>query len=302
MNVAKYFEVKRSIEKLRELSLQNAIPENYVTILKTINNSLPHTAITIKNGFTLYRSRQNVIGRLFEHVDELKYPLPKYVRSKGRFNDVDQSIFYASSSMLGTIIEFRPSINYIVTIAKIKQKNNSLIWFLPLGFRDHHFSTTPKDKTHELVLNYLNEELTKTTLINDDYNSTIAISNFFMNLEVKYGTVEIIPNAFAQKNCGLIYPSIQSKLVSNRTTQNVAMKPSLYEDFYKIIEADVYCLTLRPDYINPDTALLVPLNNGLVEDDGVIKWKFTFSEMVNRASKGIDCYAHYDQNLISLIF
>lgn len=304
MNTTKYFALKKYIEKLKELSANSAPIESHIQLLNQIGKSHTTKAIAIENNQILYRSRINKKGYLFQHLGELKYPKSIDVTSKGRLNDVGQSIFYTSSSLLGTIIESRFEINDIVTVSKIKKRSNSLVNFLALGFRNHMFSTAPENKCHKLVVDYLNDELTKKVTTNDGYNSTIAISNFFMNMSLLYG-----PDRLDAKNSnslapylGLLYPSVQSQLVSNKTTQNLAMTPSLYEDYFVIFEAEVYCMILNSKNVPQNTAVLVPINNGSISDDGYINWKFSYLEMVNRASNGINCYGHSDECLKKIEF
>lgn len=298
MKAIKYFELKRCIQKLNDLSINNYPPQNYTQLLKQLTKFCTFKTITIEDGFILYRSRVNEKGGLFEHVDELKYPNSNYVKRKGRLNDIGQSILYASSSLLGTIIESRPNINYIVTISKIKQKNDTLVYFMPIGFESHKFSTTPANKCESIVVNYLNQELIKIVTTDEAYNSTIAISNHFMNLKLASRLdIEIIKSRPLASSIGLIYPSVQSKLVSNKTTQNIAMNPSLFDGNYIIFEVDTYCMILHPDAL-----ILNPLNNAVIFNDGSLNWKFTFSEMIDRASKGLNLHGHHDERLKKVIF
>jgi len=278
--------------------MNNAPVESHIPLLELVMKSHHSTVTTIDND-VLYRSRVNNKGCLFDHVDQLKYPDPTLVKHKGRLNGVGQSILYASTSIAGTIIESRPNINYVVTISKIKRKNDSLVYFQPLGFRNHEYGNPPSNKCHGLVSDYLNEELVKQVTAEDDYNSSIAINNFFMAKSLKYGPTKLnVINISIAPNLGLLYPSVQSKLISNMTTHNIAMKPSIYENHYKIFETDVYCLILDTD----DDIVQIHLNNGVISDNGRINWKFTFSEMVKRTSEGVDYYGHREECLKKIEF
>ncbi len=299
METSKYFELIRVIKKLRQLSSQNAPVESYIPLLELAIKSHRSTVTTISND-VLYRSRVNSKGCLFEHVDQLKYPSSTKVKHKGRLNDVGQSILYASTSMAGTIIESRPNFNYVVTISKIKKKNDCLVYFSALGFHNHEFSKLPSNKCDSLVLDYLNDELVKQVSSEDSYNSTIAIYNTFVDKpKLKYGPNKLdVMDISIAPNLGLLYPSVQSRLVSNITTHNIAMKPSIYENYYKIFEADVYCLILDTD----DDIVQIHLNNGIISDDGRVNWKFTFLEMVKRTSEGVDYYSHREECLKKIKF
>lgn len=276
----------------------NAPAENHIPLLELAIKSYHFQTTTIDND-VLYRSRINSKGYLFEHVGQLKYPDSTLVKHKGRLNDVGQSILYASTSIAGTIIESRPSLSYVVTISKIKRKNDCFVYFLPLGFRNHDYGNPPSNKCHSLVSDYLNKELVKQITSEDEYNSSIAIYNFFMAKSLKYGPTKLdVRNISIAPNLGLLYPSVQSELISNMTTYNIAMMPSIYENYYKIFEADVYCLILDTD----NDIVQLHLNNGVASDDGRINWKFTFSEMVKRASEGVDYFGHHEECLKEIKF
>ena len=89
---------------------------------------------TVDVGRVLYRTRISDPKRLFEKVSEISYPeITKVNIKKGRCNKEGQSIFYASNSELGTILEFTSAglgLNIMFTIAQANKKSNSSIYEL----------------------------------------------------------------------------------------------------------------------------------------------------------------------------
>jgi hypothetical protein len=114
----KYFALKRGIAKLREHSTTNASPEFLLSLIRPLLTNVGLYGFELGNE-KLYRARWNNKPRLFDHVDELKYPPPSSVTEKGRLNNVGESVLYAAVSELATIVELRPELNRIFTISPI---------------------------------------------------------------------------------------------------------------------------------------------------------------------------------------
>ena len=126
-----YFEMKRKISKLQELSARNAEPEDYLPLLESLTNKVSLNATSIKNDF-IYRSRKNLTGTLFNNLADLKYPQKDKIKVKGRLNDIGESILYAALGELGTLIEARPQFNKLFTISTIRHRNREG-FFIPIG-------------------------------------------------------------------------------------------------------------------------------------------------------------------------
>jgi hypothetical protein len=267
-----YFEMKRKISKLQELSVRNAEPEEYLPILELLVNRVSLNATSIKNDF-IYRSRMNFTGKLFNNLAELKYPPKDEVKVKGRLNDIRESILYASLGEFGTLIEARPQFNKLVTISTIRHRNREG-FFIPIGITDSEFSVTPQSKTEKLLINYFNSEITKNVSNPIEYNSTIAIAHLFLKKPAL--------NCMQGRISGIIYPSVESKKMSNKTTYNIAIPPEIFDSCFIIENVSAYCLTYEQTHYQLNEVNRVILIN----NDGTLKWLYDFNKMKERISKG----------------
>lgn len=267
-----YFELKRKILTLHQLSERHAEPEEYLPILKVMFNRFPLHGTTIKNDF-IYRARMNLTGKLFNNLAELKYPPKQNIKVKGRLNDIGENILYAALGELETLIEVALQFNKLFTISKIRHKTKEGI-FIPLGMIDREYSVIPQLRTEELLINYLNSEITKIVSNPIEYNSTIAIAHFILNQPVKKYKLGRL--------AGVIYPSVKSKTMTNVRTNNVAIPPEIFDLCFVIEEVNVYCLT----YENTHYQLNEVYRVIQINSDGTLKWFYDFDEMKDRISKG----------------
>jgi hypothetical protein len=267
-----YFEMKRKISKLQELSARNAEPEEYLHLLELLVNKVFLKATTIKNEF-IYRSRMNFTGILFNNLADLKYPPKDEVKIKGRLNDIGESILYAALGELGTLIEARPQFNKLFTISTIRHRNREG-FFIPIGITGSDIIVTPRSKTEELLINYFNSGITKNVSNPIEYNSTIAIAHLFLRKPVL--------NCMQGRLSGIIYPSVESKKMSNKTTYNVAIYPDIFDSCFIIENVSAYCLTFEQTHYQLNEVNRVILIN----NDGTLKWLYDFNEMKERISKG----------------
>lgn len=267
-----YFEMKRKISKLQELSARNAEPEEYILLLQSMFNKVSIKATTIENDF-IYRSRMNITGNLFNNLSDLKYPPKDKIKTKGRLNDIGESVLYAALSELGTLIEVRPQFNKLFTISTIRHKIKEG-YFIPLGITSKDFNVVPQSKSEELLINYCNSEITKKVLNPIEYNSTIAMAHLFLKkpvLNYKLGRLS-----------GIIYPSVESKKLSNVITQNIAIRPEIFDSCFFIEDISVYCLTYEyRHYQLNEVNKVISINS-----EGTLKWLYDFNEMKERISKG----------------
>jgi len=272
-------EISRKLDVLKEHSAKNASSDIQLQLIKIILNQVPLSGIEIKNE-EFFRSRWNNKKRLFSNLSELRYPCSKKVTKKGRFNDVGESILYMATSELGTILESRAilegKINYeLFTICKIERTATKLV-YLPLGMPGYHIGDK-EDVLKKKINQYLYDEVTK--IVDDknreNYNSTISLSKHFLRQKI---------NKYSGNNTlGLIFPSVESKKKSDKTTYNIALLPETFDNCFKIVEASVYCLTNEHSHIQ-----LNELNRTRkIDNDDSINWAHTFKEMKKRISKGI---------------
>jgi hypothetical protein len=288
-----YLDVKRKIEGFKKLSLETLEPDYHNKRLSGIVHGAIQSAISLENE-AVYRARWNERGRLFERVSELIYPSAEYVTKKGRFNNINDSIFYGALCELGTIIELRTDLNKFFTISKFKRTFSDSPIFFPIGVKDKdgikdRFSpNVPLNKTQRTVIDFLNSEVTKEGLSGDTYNTSIAIGKFFLRQSIKMGDEKLIQG-------GVAYPSIESKRVSNATTYNIAMTPTFFDHHYCIEESFIYVLTNEKSHYQ-----LNPINYGTADEAENIVWKYSFEEMKDRVSKGLLFFGDVCGNIIGL--
>ncbi len=264
-----YFSTQRRIKALRRHIAYNSPPKTFAPTLRLLLKGLSFNGTTLENKF-INRSRWNDDGRLFEHVNELKYPPKDAVKKKGRLNDVEESIFYASLCELGSIIESRPPLDQLFTIAKIKKVDGQSLIFFPLAIEKPTFIPIPKNKSQKMIFDYLYGEITKIAKHENEYNSTIAIAHHFLRTKINSDLV--------QKSAGLAYPSAVGREISNSVTYNLAMLPEVFDTNYRIVEATVYFLSNEETHYQ-----LNPLNVASVGIDGELIWECSYKEMLEKA-------------------
>jgi len=278
-----YFKAKQLVDQLRRLTQTQASADEYVPLLNRMLHFLPVTAVPLQNP-VLYRARLNETPTLFETVRELGYPPSQYVAAKGRLNECNESILYAALCELGCIVESKPDIGQLFTLATIERPDTNPVLFFPIGVRGRDFSFKAETKTHRLFIDWLHDELSKVVESTEGYNSTIAIAKFFMHKE--------IVGYPGEKFGGIVYPSVPGKKTSNTTTFNVAMQPGGFDRHFRISSAQVYCLTSEPDCY-----CLQSLNTGEIQQNGSIVWRLTYEEMINRALRGINVEGSFSPHL-----
>jgi hypothetical protein len=275
-----YYDIKRKIETLRQLSKERRSFDHQATLLNDILTGAIIISTTLGNS-EIYRARPSEEGRLFAKAEELIYPKPEFATRGGRFNRKNQSIFYGALCQLGTIIELRPELGKFFTITRFRRTSEILPIFFAVGIKqqdritDMFTPTAPFTQTQQLVVNFLNSEITKKAVSEDDYDLTILIAEHFMNHDIRMPDGNVVHG-------GIVYSSVQSLFVSNTTTRNIAMTPALYHGNYSIEETFVYVLTNEPEHYQ-----LTPVNRATVDDDGTLVWEYTFEKMKERTSQGV---------------
>lgn len=263
-----FFATQRRIKALKQHTVNNSYPTDFLPALRVILKGLPFKATTLENEF-IFRSRLHDTDKLFSHIDELKYPRGEYIKEKGRFNEIGESIFYGSLCELGTIIESHPTFDQLFTIIKIRKIAGLPLFLAPIAVEKFPFTPIPKNENESIIFNYLYGEVTKIIQDKREYNSTIAIGHHFLRTTFSSDTV--------QKNLILCYPSAVGKEICNTTTYNLAMRPETFDSNFKIIEAIVYSLSNeQTEYV------LNPYNIANIEENGNLIWKYNYKEMLEK--------------------
>jgi hypothetical protein len=99
--------------------------------------------------------------------------------------------------------------------------------YFPLGITDKDYYNCNNTAAEGMVREYVNSEITKTVDTLEDYNSTIALSKFFLRTKIS-----------GLDNTGCIaYPSVESSKISNKTTYNFAILPEVYDKHFMFTRA-----------------------------------------------------------------
>lgn len=276
-----YWEVERKIAMLRSLAESKASPSKHLPLIKSIFNGVRTPAITVKNEI-IYRSRWNKGTELYFHTNDLRYPDIKDVKKKGRLNDAGENVLYAAACELGTIIESRPDMNKLFTIASIKPLHPGILYF-PLGITDKGYYDRNITAAEKLVIDYVNHEITKIVATSEDYNSTIALARFFLRTKIS-----------GLNNTGCIaYPSVESSKISSQTTYNFAIPPEVFDKFFVFTGATAYCLTNEEEHYQ-----LNSLNEvSSFDQTGRLAWRYSKKEMLRRISQGLTLDGTYCENI-----
>lgn len=281
-----YFETKRKIEHLKNLVEKKLYPEDQYKLLSSILKGTAFKAITLANE-QIYRARWNEKGCLFDKAQQLIYPKEKYAK-KGRFNDVNKSVFYGAICELGTIIELRPEFNRFFTISRFKLTSKKLPFFFPIGLIDKFPINYPIKNTQKLVIDFLNYEITKKVESKDEYDVSILIGKHYLSSRLMIEKEKFL-------YAGIAYPSVESKIISNKTTYNLVMMPNFFHEYYVIEESTIYVLTNEFSHYQ-----LNPINKGTLSQDGRILWTYDFEKMKARVSQGLLYDGTYHKSIIGM--
>lgn len=289
-----YFEMKRKLSLLQELSKYNAEFEEYVPILKSMVNKVKClAAVPITNDY-LYRGRINLNGKLFNNISEISYPQKDMVKDKGRLNNIGESMLYASNGELGTLVEMDLNIYHFFTISKIRLMKKG-IYIVPIGIPWEIYSLIPiipQTRAEEILLDYCKAEITKKVSNSTEYNSTIALAHLFLDWPVL--------NCREGRFGGILYPSAKVPFKSNKQTYNYAIVPKIFDSCFAFEEIYTYYITrekksqkIIESYLQMNAVNKV----NIINNDGSLDWLFDFNEMKDRVLKGQDLFGYTCENL-----
>ena len=274
-------ETKKIIKDLKKHQSLGSSPDKFTHKIKQLISGVELRVQTHKNDL-IYRGRWNENDLLYDSIDDLKYPPKHVVGKKGRLNNIEESIFYGSICMLGSIVELRPDINKLFTISTIECINKQIL-YMPLGMIPIYNNFNIQQK---IVTKYLNKEMIKKVTNDDEYNLTIALSNCIIGAEINTNITNF------NRNLCIAYPSVESKKITNTTTYNVAMKPSTFDNNFKIVKAEVCFIVNR----NSHYEILI-LNKTKEIIDKELIWDYDSNEMNQRIQNGLDIKNKYSKDI-----
>lgn len=208
-----------------------------------------------------YRARL-LTDKLFEHVNELKYP-PKEFAVKGRLNDDGEQITYLSTGEVAPILELDIGYYQPFCMVKIRHVMMDTIYYY-VGVKGQYESNSYDNIA---VNNFYTRLLT--SMCPEYYNATIALGRHFL----QSNTSDI--NGKPVK-AGIIYNCVHEDK-SNRILYNIALYPDVFDTCCRIEEAFYYVLTYAP---KEDIISMNDMNKGIISLNGNIKWKKSYSDMI----------------------
>lgn len=272
-------EIRRFGKALRKLRQQGTSIDDFKRLIDPLMNGVRSWGMGYTSDKqTLYRSRLNESSRLFRNRSELTYPAPEFVRHKGRLNDIEESILYASSSELGTVVESireQHHVGKLFTISRIEPSSHEPLVYMPMGCNGVTLGFRSRSQSEQALKELLLRELNEPGLDGDGYNFTIALARCAFKSHILSGKNKI--------DLGILFESAQGKKTSNATTYNVALKPDVFDRHYCFADTTVYALIQQPEHY-----LLTPLNKGSFDANGEIAWVHSYDEMVQRIRVGLD--------------
>ena len=285
------FKVRRRIQQLREAQAASLPDDAKQALLKRIMTGSNHAAITLQNR-ELFRARWNKQGEQYTNVRELIYPPSEFSR-RGRFNRDGQSIFYAASSELGTIIELRPELGKLFTISRFSLHDRDNLLVFPLGIKTadgiEERYLKPRNKAESLVRDFLHEIVTLRSGSPGAYDLSNLLSDMMLGVTTKSPSGGMI-------STGLAYASVEASYIANQPTYNIALTPTLYARHCKFRGATTYCLTFEGTHYQ-----LNPVNQATSGDNGELAWRFTLEEMTVRIREGLLDDGKYCESLKDIV-
>jgi hypothetical protein len=281
-------EIRRRINALRRLDLA-IVKEDYLEqrVRELLNIGYVARPLLV-NASKAYRVRLNDDGTLFTNTKDLWYPPAKYIKAKGRVNDVGESVFYYSDSENTAVIEKRPEAGDILTVLEselIDPDRHPLV--MVLGIHEYTARSNPKyggtppefdekqkqflekegiSKTNPLLQAYLTEEFMRQVNPGKEheYNITIAITKILMN-EPEMLNEDGSP-AVGITVDGFAYPSI----AANNLGANVSLRTESADRLYRPVAATIYRVEEKKDDTHYTVGKLKWSTS--IEADGTINW------------------------------
>jgi hypothetical protein len=210
---------------------------------------------------TLYRITINKrilkANKRIRDIRQLKYPPdPNLVKTYGRCNLPCQSVLYASFMKITSLGELRPKVGDLITISTWKLKEEKTLKYIPIfsnqppnePFLDRRTGeiiqglTNPrtfeldeifKEASKELPKNLKELSLLVVKFIADFFSKKVNSDNHLNYIFSAYFSDKFFNKVEDGKIDAILYPSVPDKLNS----ENLAIKPRIFDSIYKLSEA-----------------------------------------------------------------
>lgn len=240
----------------------------YEHLYKNLSKEAPLPAMRLTNK-DFFRVRKDN-GEIFTHISKIKYP-PREFATKGRFNDIGQSIAYLSTNQIATLAEMNIGYYQIYCTANIKYIDRDIL-FHCVGLVGNKAEIVPsfENRVQTLYRNLITSKETKV------YNATIALGRHLLSANFK---------------TGILYSSVHEDK-SNWNLYNVAVKPDDFDECFKIVSLEYNILRFSPER----GIVIETINTGSPEENGSITWQLSYDEMIGQTNQQITGEVFKDNN------
>lgn len=182
-------------------------------------------------------------NKRIRNIDYLKYPPKEFVKSYGRCNLRNQSVFYGANLITTALSEMRPKVGDLVTKSVWQNKTGHKFKICPI-FLQQPSNNTINPRTFELTQDF-------NRIIDQQYSDNMkeAIVNLSKFVAYQFGKTvnsknhlnyifsaffsDKILNEFENGTIeGILYPSVKERL----SFENIALKPNVFDDNFILEE------------------------------------------------------------------
>ena len=255
LNTIQTLEILSKLEKYRQLDLKRISDKE---LFKLTLETVPMCTISYRcyrSGTKLYRVRE-YLGSEFTKLSELLYVPSKFVRTRGRVNNIGESILYVSLDPVTPFHEVKATVgkSYCVITYEIRE--------------DEQIQVSTIGKNSYSMLNNLNAQGEINSKIIDQFFYTEFTKDVGKGTEYLYRTSTTLAKNFFDipKSDGYEYPSV----AVNRNI-NLAIKPESVDKKIKVVSVENITINSITDKkIEFDT---ISIATYITDDGDVIYYK-----------------------------
>ena len=281
------------IAKLRGLALKDISLKELDELIDGVFHMIPFSLGVIPKDTLLYRARVNKKDKEFLHLDELTLRKPNDVKSFGRANQPEESIFYCSTNMnlaCGEVLQdmkysFQPKyeagfatvsvwkvlkdirvapIYYSEKVTKVRKDIADYKEGNRKQVRDwNHVSHSTLDVS-DLIMEFFCDEFSKSDInYEDDYKFSVSYTR-----RLQHANTLIAPQHEKERFDGIVYPSVALKFAGD----NVALfDDNLYSKIKFETAYEVVCTHFDFEIGSLNSFFLHEIES--IDEKGNIVWK-----------------------------
>ncbi|PKB00404.1 RES domain-containing protein [Flavobacteriaceae bacterium MAR_2009_75] len=233
-------------------------------------------------------------NKRIRNIDFLKYPPKEYVKSYGRCNLKNQSVFYGATLITTALSEMRPKVGDLITKSIWRNKTGHTFKICPI-FLQQPTNNTFNPRTFELTQDFHN-------IIDKQYSGNMkeAVLNVSKFIAYQFGKIvnsknhlnyifsaffsDKILNEFDNGSIeGILYPSVKEKL----SFENIALKPDVFDKNFILDEVRETIVIKDP---SDGGGGLMQLGISNSKDFDFDKKEILWSDTINQPKERMDFY------------